>query len=270
MTDVNVRIKSQVYDTKLEEMLGESDGTIKYDSLKKLWYTVTYIAPKDADNIEIKYIVTWGNKTLTTDAISVVAYIDEFKRMAETDNELKAALNLVTSLETYIAYADNYFTSDVALENVKLDTNILDNIESATREGSLAGLEFYATSLILEGKTTIRHYFKVTDENAEYVFRLGNTELIPKKKQNTDLIYVDIEDIPAHEMDEKYTITVNDSYAVSYSPLNYAKSVIDTQSDTKLVNLVKALFNYYVESENYVAHMGDLIPDNNESDPSIW
>lgn len=270
MTDVNVRVKSQVYDTKLEEMLGESDGTIKYDSLKKLWYTVTYIAPKDADNIEIKYIVTWGNKTLTTDAISVVTYIDEFKRMAETDNELKAALNLVTSLETYIAYADNYFTSDVALENVKLGTNILDNIEDATREGSLAGLEFYATSLILEGKTTIRHYFKVTDENTKNVFKSGDTELTAVRKEGTNLIYVDIEDIAAHEAAEMFVLNVSDSYTISYSPFNYAKTVIEAQNNIKLINLMKALVNYCAEAEEYALHSGDLIPGDNESDPSIW
>lgn len=252
-------------DSATDSDMRVTEAELIFDSEKELWYTVAYIAPKDADSYDVRHIFTLEGETYETEAVSINSYIEQFKAMAEGNADFEAALKLVVSLESYLKYADNYFGNAEPLADVVLDSEI--EVEAGERSGELNGLEFYATSLVLEDKTTIRHYFRVTDESAVNTFKVGDTELVANRKQGSDLIYVDITDIPAHELDRAFTLTVSDTYSVKYSALNYVQSVISTQTDAKLVNLVKAIYNYYTEAD---AYHSALVPDDNESHPSEW
>ena len=236
-------------------VLLSSDTVVpEYDNDKGSYYTVVYVSPKDADNREIritlKYLQDGKEVTLDTETVTVNGYIDAFKELAENkpDSEYGKALELVETMESYTKYADSFFGNGDALEDVSTDTEAIEKIEEPINEGTLSNVELFATSLVLEDKTTIRHYFKYSGDYTEHTFKVGDKTLAPKVKG--DLIYVDIENVVAQDVDKVYTLTVSDEISVSYSVLNYVKQAVDS-SDKKLSNLVKALYNYYVQAESY-------------------
>ena len=244
-----------VYDSDIEENVSQDTVGLAYDSDKGMYYTVAYIAPKDVDNryvnITVKYTLNGNAYSEELEPITVGDYIEEFKALAEEypDSEYSNALALVEKMEAYTKYADNYFGNDAALETVTADTDAIANVQDATASGTASGIELYATSLVLEDKTTIRHYFTYTGDYTKHTFKVGGKTLTPVKKGN--LIYVDIEDIVAQDMDTVYTLTVSDKLTVNYSVLNYVKLAVN-DTNAKISNLVKALFNYYQQAEEYV------------------
>ncbi len=246
---VSATVKCVINNT-LTSASAESVITPEYDEEKGLYYVVTYVAPKDIDNTEITLTVIGGDTSEELSTVTVSDYIEKFKELATEDETYANALGLVESLETYTKYADSYFGAVEVLDSVTADTEAINEIASPTKSGTLAGIEHMYTSLILEGKTTIRHYFKVTNSDTEYVFELGGKTL-----EAIDLgegIYcVDIADIAANDLDEVYTLTVNDTLNISYSALNYIKQTVNSD-DTAIANLVKALYNYWYQAEQYV------------------
>ena len=118
------------------------------------------------------------------------------------------------------------------------------------KTGKASGIEHYASSLILEDTTTVRHYFALEGEISDYTFTVNGAEL-EAVDLGCGIICVDIADIPAQNLDELCNLTVNDSYTISYSPLNYIKQTVDSDN-TKLSALVKALYNYWYQAELYV------------------
>ncbi len=229
---------------------------LMYDATKNMHYAMIYISPKDSSkhfDFKASYNVGTNKKEITIQDLNVLSYIESFKELAKTDAELVKAEALVDSLESYIDYADSYFNNREALDNVTADLDAINAVEQSSKIGTLNGLEFYGTTLLLEDKTTIRHYFKVTDKTAQNTFVVNGVELAPQYKVDGDItyLYVDIADIAAQDLDEYYTLVVSDDCEVSYSALNYVKNKVN-DSNGKLSNLVKALYNYYYEANEYV------------------
>jgi len=241
-------VKSVVYDTNRFNTISEDILTPVYDAEKELYYVMTYISPKDVDNTEVRNTLICGSVTLVGEPISISNYIADFKEIAKTDEELAKGLGVVEAIETYTKYADNFFSDTNALEDIACDTSALDKIAAPEKSGTLSGIKHISTALILEGNTTIRHYFEVAD--GKYTFEVGG-EVIEATELGDGIIYVDIADIPAHNLDEIYTLTVNDTMIINFSALNYVKLAL-TSENSKLSNLVKALYNYWQSTEKYV------------------
>lgn len=92
--------------------------------------------------------------------------------------------------------------------------------KSYVKEGTVDGLSYYGTSLMLVTKTSIRHYFEVSEgEISEYTFTCNDQKLTPVKKGAR--YYVEITDIVATELDEMYSLTVTkgtNSMTLTYGP----------------------------------------------------
>ena len=52
-------------------------------------------------------------------------------------------------------------------------------------------------------------------------------------------------------MSSDFTITVGDSGSVTYSPMNYCKTVLEGEYPDNLKNVVKALYKYSQEADSY-------------------
>ncbi|MBE6651676.1 MAG: hypothetical protein E7613_10255 [Ruminococcaceae bacterium] len=258
----SVTFSSEIYDTELGEVLETVISTVGngifYDEEKSLYYTVAYVAPKDSDNTEIRSVLNYKadgkNASLDIPTVTVPSYIEDFKKLAKENptSEYGKGIQLVEALDSYTKYADNFFSNDEGLESVTADIEAINATPDPVTSGKITGVELYATSLILEDKTTIRHYFKVSSgvNINSLAFKLGDKSLAPQRKQGTDYIYVDIPNILAHDMDKTFDLVVCDSITVSYSVLNYVKLAVGS-SDTKIANLVKALYNYHSEAKAY-------------------
>ena len=235
--------------------------SIKYDEETGYHYYIIYLPAKDLDNTnfetDLGYWPVGGTGAqservqVSNVGINFAKYIAAAKTLAaEGDEDFVKALPLVESLETYAAYADNYFNKGT--DAAYVSTASTEGIEAATRSNTeLAGAEFYGTSLLLEDQVTIRHYFSVTDLdafNAAYA-----VEGMYGVKGN--YVYFDIEDISAQFMGDAKTLTITDddgnkAYEVSYSVVNYIVNMMN-DDDVNLVSLVNAMYDYYLAAADY-------------------
>lgn len=214
-------------------------------------------------------------------------YITAFEEQVKAGNEeCIAAEDLVDALKAYCENADAYFNTEAeALDTVEADTNAINTIEEPSKLGKFTYgdetiLEHHSTSLILEENVTIRHYFKWTRASVEGQPTLTavtvtaaetngkavefNPENV-KDPENADgycYYYVDITDIDAKNLDTQYELklTLKPSedaeeqvITVKYSALNYVKQSYN-DSNKKLANLVKAIYNYSAEAEEYLSN----------------
>ena len=247
----------------------------------KTAYAVIYVSPKDYDNFTFDITVTadciYADKeSITVEDISVKGYIDTFKTLAETNEEYAKALDLVSSLDTYCKYADDYFNNEESLLGDLNITPDFSEISSSSKDGKIEGIDIYASSLVLKEATTIRHYFKVSDLNVLDTLTVesdgGNLVFDKNSIKNTNYLYIDITNIPAHKLGTSFTITLkngDEEMKVTYSAMNYVKGICDN-GEGKLLNLSKALYKYYYETLKYIDSQASITLDEDESEIIPW
>lgn len=264
----------KVVDTATEKTVYSDDDAKVIKSNEGNLYFIAPVYPKDAEKLEIYVTITNNDDGVSHTAVtSVPYYIETLKSMAENGDEACIeALGVIEAVEAYTAYANAYFNrADVTLPDL---TVTLGTVEEAEIFDELQGAEYYGTSLLLEGVTTIRHYFEVTDSDAFAQYTAYFNEEIITPSILTDgneavFAYYDIKDIPAHKYNNKYTLelygTDNGVHGkVTYSVTNYIAKQINSEN-SGLANLMKALYNYYLESDEYSS-----IAQNQGQRAEIW
>ncbi len=269
MTRVNEDYKctSDDPDYNLYRQGGASDfstGTawstpVTLDSETGLYSMTVSIPAKDVDNVRIEcdlggYLKNDSSRVSYSNlggTLTFADYVERSKALAsEGDEKFINALDLISQLENYVAYADNYFNGgDLEKYTTAASTDL---IESASRtDAKLDGVEFYGTSLILKDNVTIRHYFAVSDIsafNSKYTCDISYGE-------KEGYIYYDITDIPAQHIGTQYTLTIKDeegtAYEIEYSAANYLKTAMNSHN-TRLASLANAMFGYYASADAYV------------------
>ena len=222
---------------------------------------IVYLPAKDIDSTHFETDLGYwpvGSTGIQAERVQVsnvglnfTKYITEARALAAAGNtEFVEALEVIDSLETYAAYADNYFNKGT--DAAYVSTASTDGIEDPTRTNAdLEGAEFYGTSLLLEDQVTIRHYFKVTDMDAF----TAAYDVAGMYGVKGNFIYFDIADIPAQEIGDTKTLTFTDkeggtAYEVNYSVANYIVDMMD-DDDANLVSLVNAMYDYYLAAADY-------------------
>jgi len=225
---------------------------ITLDDETGLYYTIISLPAKDTDNMsflcDIGGYIDGERVTISTingNELSLPLYVENAKTLALAgDIEFIKAQNLINSLETYVDYADNYFSGGDMPEYTISDTI---SAESPSRTGNLDGATFYGTSLILEDSITLRHYFKLTDRDAFF------DKYAPHGEKN-GFVFYDIKDIPAQDITKTQKLTISDangtSAEISYSIANYIKDAKDKE-DTRLTSLMNSMYDYGTETNRY-------------------
>lgn len=264
--DGKIGIKVTANGEEIEGLaLSNVEGTDNFVDFGSNDFAVFYFDPKDAANASVSFDVTYGD---TTDSftLTVADYIAALK-----DSEDEAVVNLVNATETYFDVANDYFYGNAeAVEALpEFTADELEDIASKSireKSGNVAGLEFVSTSLLLEEDTTIRHYFKVTDDTiktdddlASLFAVTGGTPLKFATQRDFSGIryaYTDISDIAADELDTSLTVTFTDkdnaTFTVNFTAISYVDLCLETE-DASLLNLVKALYRYSVAADAYMA-----------------
>lgn len=244
---------------------------IQYNEEKDLYFTEIYVAAKDVDNVTFETSLGYwpvgmtesGNRiTVATPGINVENYIaDALLRAEEGEAEFVAAEPVVTMLQTYAKYADNYFSTADALDTYTSDAFAAATIDAGNCTDNFADLDFVGSSLLLEDNVTIRHYFKVV---GDYTYTEGDYTAEGATigtKNDGFYVYFDIVDVPAHMIGEDYTLTVEGAAGegkadagkvttVTYSVANYLANAAETGT-AKLVNLANVMYDYYVAADAY-------------------
>ena len=120
--------------------------------------------------------------------------------------------------------------------------------------GSEEKLAFAGASLILEAETTLRIFFRLTNDAdiASYTFTVDGAEVTPVLRGG--LYYVELKNISAKELDGAHTITAG-NITLTYSALSYVYNVLN-KADTLnplLVEASKALYLYNQAANAYFA-----------------
>ncbi len=162
----------------------------------------------------------------------------------ETNGYNQQTRKLVSAMLSYGNYAKAYFNDDELVETSEIAAVTAENLDSYAHEisGTLPdGITYCGSTLLLESETAVRHYFKVAD----------GTDVPDSMIQQGDYYYIQTESIAADQLGIAVRTVINDC-TISYSPMSYARAVLNSDSvDNSLKNLIKAFYLYHQAALGY-------------------
>ena len=190
---------------------------------------------------------------------SVKAYCDaaipvysQYATYADLVTLMKAMLNYGAYSQLSLGYATDNLANAGLTEAERLLPETVDASAYAHSViGSEDGIMVYSASLLLESKTTIRFYFRLTGDKTidRYEFLVNGVATTPTASGS--LYYVDVPNVAAKDLDEMQTVTVG-GMGVSYCGLSYVNQILGWSGATQNeINNAKALYLFNQTANAY-------------------
>jgi len=166
--------------------------------------------------------------------------INNYLRILSKDSDKNTALIAETML-AYGQWAACYFgkkeyadiekdlTAFIGAEGYAALVNDFDTVSASdvakytkAVTGSTDGIVYIGTSVILESKTVIRHYFYTEENIMDYSFVLdGEKKVLNAESAGGGIYFVDINEIPVNGYRNGYSVSVNNGLVINYSVNGY-------------------------------------------------
>ena len=241
--------KPEVKVVELGTVAAEATGT------RAGWYKVTFnVAAKEMTDAITADILNDG-VVIATATESVKTYATKAKEYYKDNTNLvallDAMLNYGAAAQLEFEYREETLASTVNLTEKFANTTVaVENAPTITKdeEFDTTKVDLSQVSLLLKEDTVLRLYLK-TGKDVDLTTYKVTPALVEGKK------YAEVPSISAQNLEERQTFTIADKdgkmITVEYSPLDYAKAVAASSDDADLVNVAKALYEYYVCAETY-------------------
>ncbi len=246
-----------------EKVMVQNAKAVTQDGKEAYVFSCGIAAKEMASDIKLR--IVRGDGTVAEEYIYQVKDYGNTILNDTTETYTQADKDMVKAMLNYGSYAQQHFgyntvnLANAAMEEVDrlVAMPTLDENFNYTLEGTVDGLSYYGTSLMLVTNTSIRHYFKVSEgEISDYTFTCNGQKLTPVKKGAR--YYVEITDIAASELDEMYSLTITkgtESMTLTYGPYTYIKTIVAGNSyNAETKNIMAALYAYSVVAENYLTN----------------
>ncbi|MCQ2469898.1 MAG: hypothetical protein MJ100_08820 [Ruminococcus sp.] len=200
-------------------------------------------ATEMTDTITAQMMTSNGDGTKYS--YSVKEYADYLLAHTDDNEEYKKAEELVKAMLNYGAYAQifkEHNTDNLPCE--PMDITGYNVKEHSFTAASSDNVKFKGANLSMLSNTTLRLFFVIVDKTGVTI-SYGSEKL--EIGENNGLYYVEIKNITPQNLDNDFTVEVNDNgktFSVSYSPLAYCYQVSKSSDDDAFVNLVKAIALY--------------------------
>ena len=197
-----------------------------------------------------------GGQIMETAEYSVAQYVDVIltsddfanKFVEEHGNDgpqrLEKLRTLVRKMLAYGDHARAYFDTSAAPVAPAPEEEIPESACTVTELPT--GVTFEGATLSLKSQTTLSLYF-----NSETDLQLTCDGQTAETSHDGTEYVIRIRNIPAAKLDQRFTVTVNGTGTVTYSPLTYCWKAQQASADQKLVNTVRALYSYWDAAEKY-------------------
>lgn len=242
-----VKMQFNVSDTSMEY---RNQEVAVSDDIKDGEYYVfkCRVAAKNVDSVIQAQLID-GNSKSRVYTYSVREYANYLLDNADENgtDEQKEYAKAAPLVRAMLAYADNanhYFGGGT--EPAQIDAVIP---EYAYTVADTAKDVFYGATLSLKSQTTLSLYFASAQELTFSIEGITEGKDYFIDHFGSDYV-IRIRNIAVYDLDKPVTVKVNGEDAVTYSPLTYCYKA-QTSSDTKLVNTVRALYNYYLAAHEY-------------------
>ncbi len=184
---------------------------------------------------------------------SVEEYANYLLAHTGDNTEYAKAESLVRAMLQYGDYAKEYFDKSDTLDN--LDDVTIDS-KFAEFANTLPENLYDGTTLSLKSQTSLSLYFTSGDDLTFSCVDKNGKERTVETVRNVNTQIARIRNIAAKEFQDNFTVNVKKGETllgtITYSPMNYCYKVLDggTQ-DRRLVNVIKALYQYSQEANEY-------------------
>ena len=189
------------------------------------------------------------------------------KILAEPESsEYKSSAQLIKAMLNYGGYAQTYFnekTDDLANKGLYNKTNdpVLTTNTTVSKDYNYAvfnnniGVSFIGGSLVLNSGTDLKLYYSMDDKNVAHNINVSVNGQNVAPEYDGNIMCVRVPDISISSLGDTYNVKISANgkeVNQKYSAMTYMYKALNSQnSNTKLNNVVKALYLYNEAAKQY-------------------
>ena len=114
------------------------------------------------------------------------------------------------------------------------------------------GLTYVGSTVIYLYKTSLRHYYKITDPGlfAQYAGNITMDGSPIEYGERSGMIYFEVPEIAIYELDVQHTLTIGTN-SYKYSATDYFAKLIETSQNEDAKELAKATYRYHLMAKEF-------------------